>query len=408
MSLSIALNFLCCLCVLPNLLLAQNEKKSVVIGKMTTKPNSLLILNSENHDQGMLMPQLTTIERTQIVPKSPDEDGLIVFDITEESFYYWKSNSWVKALSNVDQIQPDMIKPGSVGQYLASTPTGVAWSAPPTGAVTNIMTGTGLNGGPITSTGTVSLKNTAVTPGVYGNTTKVARFTVDAQGRITSASELPISGVSPGGTAGGDLSASYPAPVVSKLQGNPVIPGALSTIDAGKLLVWDGTQWTPQTVVGVTPALHSYTVDPADFINLRQGDKKDKVNMVIFDDDNTFISTVKKDEGTSIIAPIHLPDGASIQQVALYYIDRDGNNIDFDFQRKPFSGANDDIVPSWSSSGNSGAIQTSNHVPIGGKGIIDNTSYSYRIVIKLNPTNDANDSSDADQRIYGVQIKYLQ
>jgi len=59
--------------------------------------------------------------------------------------------------------------------------------------VSNVATGTGLTGGPITSTGTISLANTAVTIGTYGGATNVASFTVDQQGRLTSASNVTIS-----------------------------------------------------------------------------------------------------------------------------------------------------------------------------------------------------------------------
>ena len=62
------------------------------------------------------------------------------------------------------------------------------------GTVTEINTGTGLTGGPITASGTISLTNTAVTPGVYGSGTEIPVITVDQQGRITNVTmaALPV------------------------------------------------------------------------------------------------------------------------------------------------------------------------------------------------------------------------
>lgn len=75
---------------------AQPEKKSVVIGSLTEKPNALLIVNPENADQGVLLPQLSTDQRMSLKPASPSEDGLIVFDKNLNAYYYWSENKWAE------------------------------------------------------------------------------------------------------------------------------------------------------------------------------------------------------------------------------------------------------------------------------------------------------------------------
>ena len=95
----------------------------------------------------------------------------------------------------------------------------------------------------------VSIAKTGVIPNTYGNSSSFPTFTVNTQGQLTNAGSLPLpANLPPNGNAGGDLSGTYPNPLVTKLQGIP-ISSTVPTV--GQALQWNGTAWTPTSIVNV-------------------------------------------------------------------------------------------------------------------------------------------------------------
>ncbi len=121
----------------------------------------------------------------------------------------------------------------------AYTITNTLPSTPTAGTVTQVNTGTGLTGGPITGTGTISLTDTGVAAATYTNPT----ITVDAQGRITFAAPGP---------GGSGVSGSYPIQIAG---GSLISIAASTTANPGAVQLTDSVSSTSVTTAATPKAV---------------------------------------------------------------------------------------------------------------------------------------------------------
>ena len=128
-------------------------------------------------------------------------EAFVTITVTSLTGYmYANNNSPVTASTTIPVANVSGAVPNTVNIIAGTNLTGggaltgnVTINNPYNGTVTSVATGTGLTGGPITTSGTISIATTGVTAATYGSASAVSQVAVNAQGQVTSASNVSIS-----------------------------------------------------------------------------------------------------------------------------------------------------------------------------------------------------------------------
>ena len=207
---------------------ANNVNESV---KMVAGVSQTIVVNNDS-EFTLNSPNSTTanVNISSSLPTNPDVGELYWDTDTGESYIYYNdgnSSQWV-------HFAPQQAGTGQ-------------------GTVTSVATGAGLTGGPFTNSGTIALANTAVTAGSYGSSLQVPTFTVDAQGRLTTAANVGIA-IPGSAITSGTISLDRIPQLTNAKMPSPISASNIPNLDASKIT--SGTLDAARI-----PSLSSYLTD---------------------------------------------------------------------------------------------------------------------------------------------------
>lgn len=351
------------------------------------------------------------------------------------------------------KITGTMIQPGTAGQLLGTNGLGqVSWTDYPVAGDISITGITGMSAGNVQAalqelkTGLSAASTTQIDKFTFTSATRDVALSLAGDGvpdEVINLDDLPLQG----DVTGTVSNTKIPNGAVKPIMISPGSPGQILAIKGDGSVSWEeqsilnlfGAYADNSTIYGAGTALNPlkikpsgtgnqvmmtspsgnsvvwkdryssvteyYSIDPTDFIPIYKDNEEDKPGLLVWQNDHTFLSNSTRDKNLQGIVPLHLDQDSRLKELRLYYVDDDPKNMRFIFYRKILDSQSETIISSFDTTGSSPTIKTA--ILDLGNEVVDNSKYSYRVLVIFDNGKDVKKPNDANQKIYGGRVEYV-
>jgi len=256
------------LSVTPTVLFAQQLK----LGDNPSNLQKSALLELESKSQGLLLPRIS--DTTQATIKTAP-DGMIIFLTLNNSLYIRANGSWQKLIPEgqaIKSMNGSTVPVQTITTTSNAAPASITTTAgnhfinlPDASSSYSGFMGTGIQtfAGDKTFNGNLTANQDFYLTGIAVDNTKDSVLLINS-GKVW---KKQLTGLPPIGAAGGDLTGTYPNPVIAAgaVTGAKMAQAGATT---GQTLEWNGTTWAPATDDGITsvgltlPSLFTVTNSP--------------------------------------------------------------------------------------------------------------------------------------------------